>query len=595
MKMKFEVNKQLVPMKAHYFLFNAGTGPIVPFLSVYARQLGFSSVVVGLIYTILPVSGMIAKPTFGAISDRFHCQKKIFLIAQLLTAVAFLAIYFSPKITMENHVEFNCNSSTAAVFLNTEGVNSEQLTLIQDKNSTFNCELTCPLTAEDLEVLCTDWKLSRFCGDATFELQNGVTFSTLVVLINEVLGKSAAGRYARDASSSDYMAFQIINVTQDESISNPSCPTANINSTCNVTCEDNDVNALFVTNEIADDIAYGSYQFWVFLALMITAWVGQAVTVSIGDAICFAMLGDKPNRYGYQRMFGALGWGLLSLIAGVLVDVMSEDKNQPNYSICFYLAAVILVLDFIVSSRLQYTQTKLSTNIFRDIGKLLLNVRILVFLLWCICVGMCTGLMWNFLLWLVQDLGQARGETRIQTLQGIIMGVQCLGGELPFFFLSGKILKKMGHISAMSLVLFALGVRFVLYSVIENPWYFIPIEFSNGLTFGLFYACMASYASIIAPLGTEATMQGLVGAVFEGVGVSLGSLLAGITLSKVSGSLAFRYFGFGALGACFVHISAQYLLRRKDSLPVVVRKPSLEKVRLDDQQELTSFDPLIPR
>lgn len=45
--------------------------------------------------------------------------------------------------------------------------------------------------------------------------------------------------------------------------------------------------------------------------------------------------------------------------------------------------------------------------------------------------------------------------------------------------------------------------------------------------------------------------------------MSLGSLFAGITLSKVSGSLTFRYFGFGALGACFIHISAQYLLRRK--------------------------------
>lgn len=59
----------------------------------------------------------------------------------------------------------------------------------------------------------------------------------------------------------------------------------------------------------------------------------------------------------------------------------------------------------------------------------------------------------------------------------------------------------------MSLVLFALGVRLILYSVISNPWWFLPVELSNGLTFGLFFACMASYASIIAPPGTEATMQ----------------------------------------------------------------------------------------
>ena len=70
----------------------------------------------------------------------------------------------------------------------------------------------------------------------------------------------------------------------------------------------------------------------------------------------------------------------------------------------------------------------------------------------------------------------------------------------------------------MSLVLFAFGVRFVIYSLLENPWWCLPVELFQGFTYGLFYATMASYASIVAPAGTEATVQGTVGAVFEGVG-----------------------------------------------------------------------------
>lgn len=70
----------------------------------------------------------------------------------------------------------------------------------------------------------------------------------------------------------------------------------------------------------------------------------------------------------------------------------------------------------------------------------------------------------------------------------------------------------------MSLVLFAFGIRFLLYSLLIDPWWCLPIELLNGLTFGTFYATMTSYASIVAPPGTEATIQGLVGAVFEGVG-----------------------------------------------------------------------------
>jgi hypothetical protein len=70
----------------------------------------------------------------------------------------------------------------------------------------------------------------------------------------------------------------------------------------------------------------------------------------------------------------------------------------------------------------------------------------------------------------------------------------------------------------MSLVLCAFGVRFVIYSLLKNPWWCLPVELFQGFTFGLFYATMASYASIVAPPGTEATVQGTVGAVFEGIG-----------------------------------------------------------------------------
>lgn len=95
----------------------------------------------------------------------------------------------------------------------------------------------------------------------------------------------------------------------------------------------------------------------------------------------------------------------------------------------------------------------------------------------------------------------------MKTLQGLVMGIQCFGGELPFFFLSKWIFKRIGHINAMSIVLVAFGVRFLLYSFLTNPWWVLPIEFLNGLTFGIFYSTMASYASLVAPPGTEATLQ----------------------------------------------------------------------------------------
>lgn len=95
----------------------------------------------------------------------------------------------------------------------------------------------------------------------------------------------------------------------------------------------------------------------------------------------------------------------------------------------------------------------------------------------------------------------------MKTLQGIALAVQSFGGELPFFFISGWLVNKMGHSNAMTMVLFAFGVRLCLYSSLSDPWWVLPIELMQGVTFALFYATMATYANIVAPHGTAATLQ----------------------------------------------------------------------------------------
>lgn len=49
-----------------------GTAAVMPFMPVFARQLGFSPFVVGTIYTILPILGLVSKPLFGALADRYE-------------------------------------------------------------------------------------------------------------------------------------------------------------------------------------------------------------------------------------------------------------------------------------------------------------------------------------------------------------------------------------------------------------------------------------------------------------------------------------------------------------------------------------------
>jgi MFS family permease len=72
---------------------------------------------------------------------------------------------------------------------------------------------------------------------------------------------------------------------------------------------------------------------------------------------------------------------------------------------------------------------------------------------------------------------------------------------------------------SISFAMFAL--RFLLYSVIRDPLWVLPVELLNGITFGLSYIAGISYSAKIAPNGSEGTVQGLFSMAFQGFGSSL--------------------------------------------------------------------------
>lgn len=112
---------------------------------------------------------------------------------------------------------------------------------------------------------------------------------------------------------------------------------------------------------------------------------------------------------------------------------------------------------------------------------------------------------------LVSENNNNSQRARIKTLQGLAQGIQCFGGEIPFFFWSGMIIKRMGHINCMALVLGAMAIRMYLYTVISNPAWIILIELLNGVSYALGYSVKMSYAKAMSPPDTTNAILGIVG------------------------------------------------------------------------------------
>lgn len=74
---------------------------------------------------------------------------------------------------------------------------------------------------------------------------------------------------------------------------------------------------------------------------MLRFWV--SVVLVCGDLILF--IGRQTRHFGNQRLFGSFGWGLLSIIAGFVIDAFSDGSDIKNYTPAFYLMLFPMILD----------------------------------------------------------------------------------------------------------------------------------------------------------------------------------------------------------------------------------------------------------
>lgn len=119
---------------------------------------------------------------------------------------------------------------------------------------------------------------------------------------------------------------------------------------CTGTLDDDNVMNLIAEPSVNDGDVIKYPQFWYFFMAVAISWIGMSVVVSVGDAICFDLLGKRHELYGNQRLWGAVGWGIFSLLAGTWVDANSGQQAYKNYSVIYYLMLAALLPNTVVST-----------------------------------------------------------------------------------------------------------------------------------------------------------------------------------------------------------------------------------------------------
>jgi PPP family 3-phenylpropionic acid transporter len=263
--------------------------------------------------------------------------------------------------------------------------------------------------------------------------------------------------------------------------------------------------------------------FDLLLALVAILALFTAPVTPLADSATLALLGDQRARYGALRVWGAVGWGLSTLAAGILVQQLGLAIVFPSYALIGVLAAVVAL--FLPRASLPRVDLRSAAlTMLRDI-------RWARFLACVFLIGCCNSIINGFLSLYLQDLG-AGGEQI-----GLAIAIASIS-ELPVLVFAPLVLRRWGARPLLIGAGLLYALRTGVYAVAPSLGWALAAQVLHGPCFAALWTGGVDEAQRLAPKGMEVTAQSLFGTLFFGVATAIASTVAG---------WVYRDFGSGVL------------------------------------------------
>ena len=250
---------------------------------------------------------------------------------------------------------------------------------------------------------------------------------------------------------------------------------------------------------------------------------------SLSDSATMTMLGEQRGMYGRVRVGGTIGWGIFAQIAGILLA-------SYGLEILFYVFAGIMLVNLMVSQRFSFGEHQEHDSQSGTLGVLLKSRRWVVFLASAFLGGIGAFSVASYLSPYLQELGADGRQIGFAFLIATLT-------ELPIFFFGNLLVKRFTAHGLFVISLVLLGVRSVLFGVVNNLYLALVIQGIGGAVFPAMWSGGVAYADENAPAGLKSSAQGLYGAMTFGVGAAVSGFFGGLLLESIGGRGMFLVLG----------------------------------------------------
>ncbi|CAD1478928.1 unnamed protein product [Heterotrigona itama] len=362
--------------------------------------------------------------------------------------------------------------------------------------------------------------------------------------------------------------------------------------------------------------------FFLLLLLVIVGEFFSAPAITLADSAVITLLGEDADKYGHQRMFGSLGWGLAMFFVGIALDhstAFSEhpcgpDAREKNYTMCFATFSVLMGAALITATQINFKydfpvtepevekppaeptreeqlqsqlsqqlnlpslqdssaainpkpqppegKTKMFAQTMREIPE------------WVTVLKQFKDLKCASFLFVAWFMGfgigliftflfwhlQDYGGT--PTLFGVASVINHISEIFAYFF-SFKLIRQIGHVKVLCMGLGGNVFRFLYISWLTTPWWVLPFEFIQGITHAAVWAACCSYIAHNTPPQLRTSAQGVLQGIHHGLGRGCGAVIGGMFVDAYGTTATFRAYGL----FCIVVLGAFVFINfyRKDT------------------------------
>uniref|UniRef100_A0AAY5KTU7 Major facilitator superfamily associated domain-containing protein n=1 Tax=Esox lucius TaxID=8010 RepID=A0AAY5KTU7_ESOLU len=582
------INNHLLVSKVFYFFFYAAYGSLHPLLPVYFKQLGMNASQSGLLVGIRYFIEFCSAPFWGMVADRFKKGKVVLIFSVFCWLVFNCGIGFIKPASM-----------TCVEMKPTGGPPTSPSHLNQSANHSRNHRSAI------VELFSLPVNLSSASDSSSGPLRRHVRSDGV-----NVTGPSIS----LSSSTTSLPSF-----TNKTTILTSTSTTTTASSKPNVTVATAKPTTTTAVHKAYNIISNRDQVQTIFLLILLVIIIGEffsAPAVTIVDTRTLQYLGPHRDRYGLQRMWGSLGWGLAMLCVGIWIDhthikVFIEGTgcvlpDYKNYQIAFIVFGVLMAVALVVSTQFyfegnpsdpgtvvaraeqdkrgeaggspqtssavssteQHTVESLESQssvspqfLYRDLLRLLCGVQYgsVLFVAWF--MGFGYGFVFTFLYWHLEDL---KGTTTLFGICSVLSHVS----EVIAYFTSHKLIELVGHIRVLYIGLACNTARYLYISYLQNAWIVLPMEILQGLTHASVWAACISYLSAAVPPELRTSAQGILQGLHLGLGRGCGAMVGGVFVNFFGAAHTFRGIGMASLVILLLFALIQWLAvptRDKDS------------------------------